>query len=414
MNITIGDILIYVTCFFGLFTSFYFLIILLDNKNDMKDKKNKKLPMVTVVVPAYNEEKTLAATLDSLINLDYPNDKYEVIIVDDGSKDKTWKIASEYAKTHKNIRAFHTKNGGKGRALNFAIKKAKGEFVGALDADSFVDSKALKAIVSRFDDPNTMSVTPAMKVFKANNFFRWIQEVEYIMGIFLRKVFAFVGSIHVTPGPFSFFRKSFFEKYGGYDEENLTEDIEVALRIQSHGYHIDNTVHALVYTVAPADFWTLFKQRLRWYYGFILNIEKYKHLFHPKNGNLGIIIMPAAFISIFMVVLSLGYTISKLFESFMNFITDFWSLGFDYFQLWNWKIDWFMMSNDLTFLAIITTILSVFIIYLANKMSTKNQYLALRFVLFSSVYWFFFGLWWIFAFLTRITGKKLKWGHRSL
>jgi cellulose synthase/poly-beta-1,6-N-acetylglucosamine synthase-like glycosyltransferase len=293
------------------------------------------------------------------------------------------------------------------------ISKAKGELVGALDADSFVDRNALKAIVSRFDDPNTMAVTPSMKIHNARNLLEIIQEIEFVIGIFLRKVFAFVGSIHVTPGPFSIYRKKFFEKHGGYDENNLTEDIEIALRIQSKGYHIENTLHALVYTVAPKTFLSLLKQRLRWYYGFIMNVEKYKHLFHVKTGNLGIIIMPAAFVSIFLIIFSLGYTLFKFLESLLHFFSDIIALGWEYFRLFTFKIDIFTLLDEVTILVIVTLLISAVIIVLANKMSHKNKYIAVRFVVFSLFYWILFGFWWFMAFMCRFTGRKLNWGHKA-
>jgi len=414
MHITFGDLIIYVTCFFGLFTSFYFLILLFENRRDIPDKKTPKCPFVTVIVPAYNEQKTIKKTVKSLLNLDYPRNRYEILIVDDGSTDSTLKIAKEMESASKIIKVYHQKNSGKGSALNFGLKKAKGDFVGALDADSFVDSNALRAIVSRFDDPNTMAVTPSMKIYKARKFLEVIQEVEFIIGIFLRKVFAFVGSIHVTPGPFSIFRKKFFDKYGGYDEHNLTEDIEIALRIQSKGFHIDNTLDAHVYTVPPKNFLALLKQRLRWYYGFILNVEKYKHLFHPKTGNLGIIIMPAAFISIFLVIVSFAYTFYKFLEWGSHTLSTMFALGWDYFRLFNFKPDMFTILSDTTLLAIFTILMSVIIIIVANKMSQNKNSIAIRFVLFSMFYWVFFGLWWFLALMYRFTGKKLRWGHRSL
>lgn len=414
LELTFGDVLIYITCFFGLLTSFYFLLTLVENKHDLRDKIISKFPFVTIIVPAYNEEKTLEKTVKSLTALDYPKDKYEIIIIDDGSKDNTWKIAQKLAEKSLIVKAIHQENGGKGSALNHGIKIAKGDFVGALDADSFVDKNALKAIISRFDDPKTMAVTPSMKVYQASKFLEIIQEVEYVIGIFLRKVFAFIGSIHVTPGPFSIFRKSFFEKYGGYDEHNLTEDIEVALRIQSKGYHIENTLHAMVYTVPPDNFFGLLKQRLRWYYGFILNVEKYRHLFSVRTGNLGILIMPAAFISIFLVVLSLCYTIYKFFEWIGNTYSAINVLGYEYFNLFNLKIDFFNLFGNTSALAIITLLISVIIIILANKLSNKNKYIGIRFVIFSLFYWLFFGFWWLMAILYWLFGGRVRWGHRAL
>lgn len=415
MNLTFGDILILVVCYFGLFTSFYFLILLIQNRDKLHDKVINIFPFVTIIVPAYNEEKTLAKTVASLIKLNYPKDKYEVLVVDDGSTDNTFSIAKSLERGLPFVKAYHIANKGKGGALNFAIKKAKGEFIGALDADSFVHKDALRHIMAKFDSPQTVAVTPSLKVYNAKSILEILQEVEYIFGIFLRKIFAFIGSIHVTPGPFSIYRKSFFDKYGCYDEKNLTEDIEIALRIQSKGFHIENTTNAFVYTVAPKTFLTLLKQRIRWYYGFLINVENYRHLFHINYGNLGVIILPASFISIFLVIISLFYTLFKLSESAFNFFKYFHTLGWDYFRLLNFRIDPFFFNMDgITLLSIVTIIISVTIIVIANRMSQGNKNLAIRFFLYSIMYWFFFGFWWLTAFFVRVSGIRMKWGHRSL
>jgi cellulose synthase/poly-beta-1,6-N-acetylglucosamine synthase-like glycosyltransferase len=415
MGLTLGDVLVYIICYFGLFTSFYFLITLFENKGSLKDGKLKRYPFVTIVVPAYNEERTLAKTVNSLKALNYPKEQYEIIIVDDGSTDKTLEIARSLEGKYPYVKAYHRKNSGKGAAMNFAIKKARGEFVGALDADSFVDKDALKNILSRFDDENTMAVSPAMKIYDPKTFLEIIQEMEYVFGIFLRKIFSFVGSIHVTPGPFSIFRKCFFDKHGGFDEHNITEDVEIALRVQSKGYHIDCSTNAYVYTVAPTTFLSLLKQRVRWYYGFITNVEKYKHLFHPDYGNLGIIIMPSAFISIFLVIISLFYTLYRIFISFYDMLINILALGWDYFRLFDINTDLFFFNMDaVTVLSFTTLIVSILIIILANKMAKRDKGLAIRFILYTSFYWFFFAFWWIAALIVRISGRRVKWGHRAL
>lgn len=413
MNITFGDVLIYALCYVGLFASFYFFIILLENRHQLPDKRPKRYPMVTVIVPAFNEESTLQKTVESLMGLRYPRHKLEVIVIDDGSTDGTWEIAQELADSYDSVIAVHQKNGGKGSALNHGLRIARGEIVGALDADSFVHPDALRAIVSRFSDSHVVAVTPSMKIHQPKNLLQYIQEVEYVIGIFLRKVFSFVGSIHVTPGPFSLFRKSFFDTHGGYDEDNVTEDIEIALRIQSLGYYIENTLHAHVYTVGPADFLTLLKQRLRWYYGFIVNVEKYPQLLHPRTGNLGMIFLPAAFVSVLLAVASLSYTLYRFGHWMYHLISHFIMLGWDYVYLINFTIDPFTLVTNLTVLSLITLSVSICLIYIANRFAHKDKNIALQFILFSIFYGFLYGFWWMSAILYRFTGRRLKWGHKS-
>ena len=180
-----GIILMYVVAYFGLFTAIFFLLTMFENKKELKNPKPKKLPTVTIVVPAYNEEKTISKTLQSLLNLNYPKNKLEIIAVDDGSTDNTYKAAKQF--TSQGVKVYKKKNTGKADSLNFALKKSKGELFAALDADSFANPDCLKKMIGYFNDPKIMAVTPSLKVYKPKNMLQKIQYVEYLIGIFLRK-----------------------------------------------------------------------------------------------------------------------------------------------------------------------------------------------------------------------------------
>ena len=121
-------------------------------------------------------EKTIAKTVKSLLNLDYPKDKLELMVIDDGSTDKTYEKARQFAKA--GVKVFTKKNAGKAAALNFALKKSTGDFFGALDADSFVNSNALKKMIGHFKDPKIMAVTPSLKVYNPKTILQKIQYIE--------------------------------------------------------------------------------------------------------------------------------------------------------------------------------------------------------------------------------------------
>jgi cellulose synthase/poly-beta-1,6-N-acetylglucosamine synthase-like glycosyltransferase len=192
---------------------------------------------------------------------------------------------------------------GKARSLNRAIKIAKGEYIACIDADSTVDRGILKKMIGHFGDPEVACVTPALKVMKPRNFLEKIQAAEYLLNIFLRKSLDVIDSIHVTPGVFSVYRKSVLAEVGGFDENNLTEDMEIALRIHEAGYRITNSLDAISYTICPSTLGSLFKQRLRWYRGALQNTAKYKHMiFRRSYGNLGMFLLPFNFISIMAVI----------------------------------------------------------------------------------------------------------------
>ena len=207
--IEINDIVSNCILFSSIYFNVFLLITFFENKTGIK-KEEKVEPInfrtVTVIVPVFNEEKTVCQTIDSILNLDYPKEKLNVIVVDDGSIDNTWKVIGQFRK-NKQIRIFYKKNGGKYSAMNLGLQKTKTDLVGCLDADSFVEKNALKKIVKYFDNPEIMAVTPAVKIYKPDGFLRQLQSNEYNFGIFLRKALALINGVTVTPGPFSIFRK---------------------------------------------------------------------------------------------------------------------------------------------------------------------------------------------------------------
>lgn len=407
-----GEILVLVVTFFGLYTSIFFFLTLWENKKELKNPQTKTYPSVAVIVPAYNEEKTLAATIESLLGLNYPKDKLEIHIVDDGSTDSTYEVAKKFIQP--GVFVYTKKNGGKATAMNYALKRIKTDFVGALDADSFVDPRALQRLIGYFKNKKVMAVTPSMKVFEPKKFLQKVQHIEYLIGIFLRKVFAFLGSIHVTPGPFTIYRKWFFDTYGGFDEGNITEDQEMAMRIQKHNFEIENSIDAFVYTVAPTDLKTLNKQRLRWYRGFISNCLRYKKLFTPSHGNLGVFVLPGSFFSVFLVIISAIYFVIKTIQDGIKQFTYAKSVGFDIFQL-NWSFDSFFLNlSGSALLAFLSILIGVSILWAAKKLSNEKYSVSISYIWYVLVYWFLFAVWWSWAFIYTIGNKKVSWGHKSV
>ena len=412
-----GEILIYCSTFFGLYTSIYFLLILFERKGKIKKGETNIFQKVTICVPCYNEEKTIIKTLKSLFNLDYPNNKLEIIVVDDGSGDFTYKKAKEFQKQNPNfnLKIFKKKNGGKYTALNLAIDKSTGDFFGALDADSFVDKKALRRIMKFFEDKNVTAVTPSMKVYKPKSIFQKIQSIEYLLGIFLRKIFAELGSLHVTPGPFSIYRKIFFKEHGKFRKAHHTEDIELALRAQKHHKVIENAVDAYVYTIAPSTFKTLYKQRIRWYSGFLKNVLEYKTLLSLKHGNLGIFILPSAFLSIFLIVVFFFYFLYKQIDLFILTYLNLVAINFDLSQLeWPSLNTFFLNTSAPVVLGLTALIFGVIVITIAKNLAEEKSKITFSYILFMLSYWILFAFWWIISFIhSFILKTEIKWGHKS-
>jgi cellulose synthase/poly-beta-1,6-N-acetylglucosamine synthase-like glycosyltransferase len=407
-----GEILISVIAFVSLYTALFFIITLLENRKNIKKKEVlRNYPLVCIIVPCYNEEATLAKTIDSLLALDYPKEKLDLIVVDDGSKDHTYRVAKKYES--KGVRVFKKENGGKYTALNLGLSKTKAEFVGALDADSFVNPDALKKILSYFDNPRVMAVTPSLKVYNPKSWIQRIQMVEYSLGIFFRKMYAFIGSIHVTPGPFSIYRKAFFDKYGTYKKAYLTEDIEVALRVQSHNYLIENAVDAYVYTVSPKSFKELYHQRKRWYSGFLHNVRDYKNLFSKEHGNLGLYTLPLAFISIALLIVSLGYTLYKLIEGIVKSYQYAVAIDFDIFRF-KISTDFFLINiNTVFLLGILTMIIGIIIVIVAARIADEKRKMFFSYVLYVLAYGILFGFWWIVVIIYNLTGRNIGWTQKK-
>ncbi|MGM5480220.1 MAG: glycosyltransferase [Nanobdellota archaeon] len=411
-----GSTLIYVTSFFGLFTTIYFLFTLFQEKNEWWKGDPKECKPVTVCVPCFNEENTVLRTLKSLSELEYDKDKLEIIVVDDGSTDNTYAIAKEFAdkQTDTDIKVLQKENGGKYTALNLALEVCRGEFFGALDADSYVSPKSLKRITKYFENSKVTAVTPAMMIGEPKSALQKIQAVEFYLGVLLRKVFALMGSIHVTPGPFSFFRKSFFDEHGGYTKGHLTEDIELSLRIQSKGGIIENALDGYVFTLGENNFKALKKQRTRWYFGFLKNMMDYKHLFSPKQGNLGVFILPISIISVVLLITSVIYALISLSKEAIHGITNLMAINFDLSQmkLFNFKM-FFVNTEPYVILGTIGLFVTLGFIIFAKRLAKEKAKKFVSYVYFFLAYWVLYGYWWAVSIYQAFFKKDRSWGHKS-
>jgi cellulose synthase/poly-beta-1,6-N-acetylglucosamine synthase-like glycosyltransferase len=279
-----------------------------------------------------------------------------------------------------------------------------------LDADSFVDKYALMRMMGYFENPAVMAVTPSMKVWNPKTILQKIQFAEYLFGIYLRKAAAYLGCIHVTPGPFSAYRKSFFNRYGGYEEGNLTEDIEVALRIQKHNFLIENARDAYSYTIAPSRFGPLFNQRVRWYLGFINNCWKHRQLFSRRYGALGVFFLPSAFISVFFTIFLVGYTVQKMAGNLFANMHNLWAINFDIMRLINFKFDMFYLTPGmLGLLTLISLLFAAGVLYVARIVGKDSEKVALPFFYSILFYAPLYALWWGVSFLYKLRGKTINW-----
>lgn len=405
-----SQIIPHIFLFGALYFQIFLLITFFESREKIRHQASKKpeqYPSVTILVPCYNEEKTVAGTLQSLLALEYPKDKLKIFAIDDGSTDRTFEVMKTF-EHEPQVNLFQKENGGKHTALNLGIAHANTELVGCLDADSFVAPNALSELVKYFDDRSVMSVTPAVKVHNASTILENVQRVEYNMGIFLRKILGLMNAIQITPGPFSLFRKKVFDELGAFRAAHNTEDMEIALRMQSKHYRIENAHTAHVYTVAPKTFKKLYKQRVRWVYGFLRNTLDYRHmLFNRKHGHLGLLALPFAIISVFSTIYMAVYTIAHLITYAMDRFVEFQAVGIN-FNLP--KFDWFFFNTQsLAILAVIASIVTVFIIFYGKKFSEGNVRPSRDILYFFLLYGFIAPIWLTKAVFDATFARKNSW-----
>ena len=229
---SISIIIFYVLTFFSVYVQVFFLITFLENKKKIIIRKEKikltKYPSVTVIVPCWNEERTVYKTVRSLLDLNYPKNKLRIFLIDDGSTDNTWDTISKFSK-YSNVRIFKKENGGKHTALNLGLKHIETDFLGCLDADSIAGPESLVRIMSYFEkDSSAMAVAPSILTFNSKSIVQNAQKAEYDMSIYIKKMLGFLGAIHVAPGPLTIFRKKVFDELGPYKHAHNTEDMEIA------------------------------------------------------------------------------------------------------------------------------------------------------------------------------------------
>ncbi|HTH50308.1 MAG TPA: glycosyltransferase, partial [Pyrinomonadaceae bacterium] len=253
-------------------------------------------PLVSVVVPAFNEEKVITRTIESLLASDYRN--FEIIVVDDGSSDDTYNVVKAAFEKEPKVAVFTKENGGKAEALNFGWRVAKGDVVIALDADTLFQPQTIGALAHRFADETLGAVAGNAKVGNRINIVTKWQALEYVTSQnFDRRAFASLNCITVVPGSVGAWRRSVLEEAGGFSSDTLAEDQDLTIQIRKLGCHIGYEENAVGLTEAPDSLRNLAKQRFRWSYGTLQCMWKHKHaLLNPRYGTLGFIAMPNVWI----------------------------------------------------------------------------------------------------------------------
>lgn len=295
----------------------YIVLALVGNRRQKKrvwrQLPEHELPLVSVILPVFNEELVVARTLDSLRASDYPN--FEVIVVDDGSTDGTGAILREVAAGWPQLRVLTQPNAGKSVASNQAILAANGEIVVTLDGDTIFEPQTIRMLARHFYDTDgdrrVGAVAGHIKVGNRSNLLTMWQSLEYISGICVTRVAeGVIGAISIVPGACAAWRKEALQAAGGYSHDTLAEDADLTMTLQKLGYKVVQENRAVAWTEAPITAKGLAKQRLRWTYGNLQALWKHADmLFRPRYRALGMLTLPYTMLATVVPLLFLPLTV---------------------------------------------------------------------------------------------------------
>jgi len=360
-------------------------------KTRMDKTKVRYEPFVSVLVPAWNEEVGIITTIEALLKSTYK--KMEIVVINNASTDNTEKNVLALIEKYNKIPVEKRKieivycleaNQGKGYALNTGIKKSKGDIIISIDADCFVDSKAVYNFVQHFRDSKVMAAVGNVKVGNTDTILGTIQYLEFLFSFYFKKCDSLVNTIYIIGGAAGAFRKEVFETIGNYSPSNITEDIDLSVRIQAAGMKIVYAADVHVYTEGATCLDSLMKQRLRWKRGRFETFGKHKNLFfsrNPKHNKL---------LSWFVLPLALFGEIQ---------------LGLELFFLAFLYVYSFLTNDYSSFISGIIVVSSMFFIQVAFDGKVKHK---LRFFLLSPIGWLLF---YVSTFVEFNALTKAIWGY---
>ncbi|HTA86221.1 MAG TPA: glycosyltransferase family 2 protein [Silvibacterium sp.] len=244
-----------------------------------------ELPFVSILAPAYCEAACVKDAMSALVRLDYP--AYEVIFVDDGSTDDTHQLALAFAGTHYSeygrceVRVFTKPNGGKWSAHNYGLRHASGSLILCIDADSRIETGALKLMVRHMRDKRVGAISGQIRVRNRGSLVGLAQAFEYVLANgALRLSQGATGAVMVVPGPIGLFRREALQRVQAENERShgaenqavrgpfspltFAEDFHLSLSMLALGYRVEYEPHAIAHTKAPSTLAGLVNQRYRW------------------------------------------------------------------------------------------------------------------------------------------------------
>ncbi len=413
----VNYILIIMLLFAYTYMSIFLLAYFMNIKK--KDPMSKNKPSVSVLIPAYNEEKSVAETLKHVIEMKKSYGKnFEIIFIDNNSKDNTLKIAKQFEKAYSFIRVIQeTKKQGKSFALNTGIKEAKNDIIVTIDADSYPKKDSLNYMVGYLDNPKYGAVATKLKVKNPKTFIEKFQNIEYFYSNFFALSLEFLDSVFIARGPLSAFRRDVLLKIGGFIDPKITqsEDMEITFRIKQEGYLVAVSKNAMVETNAMPTWKALYKQRMRWNVGTLKTIFLHKNfMFNLKHNIFGLVVFPILAISYIFLFIVLYTFINTIKANYHTIYAFFWNLSNGIpidFTVFNivFSNPLFFVSFNMFFVLVSIIILLTSYYYAFKESGAKLSNSWFSFILYNIVFYiylFVLNILGIFKFIFR---KSVSW-----
>ncbi|MBS3158007.1 glycosyltransferase family 2 protein [Candidatus Woesearchaeota archaeon] len=299
-----------ITAFFLLIVlSYYYLLFLKVRKPEITEMFSS----ITVIMPAHNEEKVIMQSLHAVLSADFKGRK-EILVVDDGSIDKTAEIVSSFKK--KGVILIRTSHCGKSSSINKALKIAKGDVIAIVDADSCIHKDSLKEIVKELSRDNIAGASGVVRVKNRKRLLGMWMHIEQVYYSLIRLIFSKLNANINTPGPLSAYRKKALVEIGGFSTKGYAEDVDITIRLIRKGYQIGYAEDAIVDTYMPTDLKGFFRQRLRFARG---TIDILKRHMRANTSMIDVYTMPILLFSYVQAVIMGVFTLYQIFSGYFTY-----------------------------------------------------------------------------------------------
>lgn len=408
------DIIYTSILFIAIYIQVFFLMVFFENVDEVKKTDEVSIndddfPSVTFLIPCWNEQDSVINTVNSVLGLNYPKNKFHIIAIDDGSTDKTLEKLQEFVDNDQ-VQILTKENGGKHSALNHALSFLKTELVVSFDADTKINPDAMKKAALYFiKDKSLMALGGTVLIDKPKTITQKAQEIEYEIFSFTKKMLGIADAVFVVPGAFSVFRREVFDIVGGYKNAHNLEDIELTMRMQKHGLKVRHAHDAIVWTKGPDSIKKLYKQRLRWSYGFIMNMLDYRAmLFNKKYKNFGIFTLPMTIFTYVILLFVFSYSVYKVLLSMIDYLYKIYLVGIGQLNLPTF--DAFFINTKIYVIMAMFLYISFILQYVfgreISKITKKNFWNIPYFILIFSI---LAPVWIIKSIYSSVFRKKVLW-----